>query len=211
MTVRGSQCFLMIVALALLFLFLICYQKVARPTYNLTLSSPKYSSWRSTEEETNKQSYSFAKEMCDQRNLYMNWKLQLAPCMEYTNFNNSIPRNLATSAKLSHVDEMIIRASGEYSTIVIKSCDKLGSPKTIGGDEWRVQVVGPSFVEPQVQDLQDGSYRVSFLIFEAGRYEIKVRLENTLCDGFKDPPFDWIKKSRKFHFCVRDLRFEVIS
>ena len=211
MTPTGSKCFLAMAVLSLFCLCLICYQNVAGPTYNPALSSPMYSSWRSTEEETNKQSYSFAKEMCDQRNLYMNWKLQLAPCMEYTNFNNSIPRNLATSANLSHVDEMIIRASGDYSTIVIKSCDKFGSPKTIGGDEWRVQVVGPSFVEPQVQDLQDGSYRVSFLIFEAGRYEIKVRLENTLCDGFKDPPFDWIKKSRKFHFCVRDLRFEVIS
>ena len=62
-----------------------------------------------------------------------------------------------------------------------------------------------------MQDLQDGSYKVSFVIFEAGRYEIKIRLENTLCDGFKDPPLDWMIKSRKFNFCGRDVRFEDLT
>ena len=201
MNAPGSKCFHMIAALTLFSLILICYQNVAGPTYNLKSSSPMYTLWRSTEGKPSKQSYSFAKEMCNQRNFYMNWKLQLAPCKDYTNFTNSIPRNLATSANLSHVGKITIRASGDYSSIVIKSYDVFGSPKTIGGDEWRVQVDGPSFLEPQVQDLQDGSYKVSFLIFEAGRYEIKIRLEHTLCDGFKDPPLDWMIKSRKFNFC----------
>ena len=139
--------------------------------------------------------YTFVSQMCEERDFYLNWKAMLAPCFNRMNFgHNMLPRYLATHARLSRVISKTIRPTGEYSSITIKTFTSLGVPKIVGGDEWRVFVRGPSVIESTVRDMGDGHYKASFLLLEAGHYEVLIHLQDTLCHSYMDPPPDWFMK-----------------
>lgn len=143
--------------------------------------------------------YSFQRSMCEERKYIMNWEEMLAPCKEHFT-DNKLPRTLATQASTSRIVSRLIRPVGDYSTITIQTYDKTGRAKTIGGDEWRALVRGPSVIEPMVRDLANGKYEASFLLLEAGTYKVDFYLHDTLCDSFMDPPADWVKKGGGFLF-----------
>ena len=146
--------------------------------------------------------YTFTRELCSERKYYMNWKKILSPCKQHMKIGeNMLPRSEATSAPHSRVVNNTARPTGDYSTIIIKTYTAAGTPKKIGGDEWRVRVEGPSTLEPLVQDLNDGSYKVSFLLLEAGTYYVSIRLEGTLCDSYMDPHPDWMRKAGEYLVC----------
>ena len=134
--------------------------------------------------------------MCEERKLLMNWEEIMFPCREHYQ-NNTLARILATNASRSRIVSKVIRPVGDYSTITIQTYDKRGRIKTIGGDEWRVLLRGPSEIQPMVRDLGNGQYEASFLLLEAGTYKVEFRLHDTLCDSFTDPPDEWFRKGGK--------------
>ena len=141
--------------------------------------------------------YSFRDSMCKERKYLMNWEEILAPCKEHFQDNN-LARTLATDASISRIVSQVIRPVGDYSKITIQTYDKSGRAKSIGGDEWRVSIRGPSEIEAIVRDMENGQYETSFLLLEAGLYKVEFTLHDTLCDSFMDPPVDWLRAGSKF-------------
>ena len=111
---------------------------------------------------------------------------------------------LITSANLSGV-ELDIKPAGQYSRIVIKSYSLKNTPKTVGGDSWRVLIKGVRSITPLVMDNMDGTYEASFLVTEPGFYHVILSLEYTLCDGLKDPPPHWFNKGDFFFKILKYL------
>ncbi|XP_023570089.1 NXPE family member 3-like [Octodon degus] len=68
---------------------------------------------------------------------------------------------------------------GGYLEAVLVARDHLGKPKTHGGDLFRAQLLGSELktgVPGDVQDLENGTYLLSFPLLWAGRAEVQVRL-----------------------------------
>ena len=143
-----------------------------------------------------KSKYSFQNSMCEEKKFMMDWEEIMFPCRKHFQ-NNTLARTLATNASLSRIVSKVIRPVGDYSTITIQTYDRSGRIKTVGGDEWRLSLRGPSESEPFVRDLGNGQYEASFLLLEAGRYKVNFRLHDTLCDSFTDPPDEWFSKGGK--------------
>ncbi|XP_031565975.1 uncharacterized protein LOC116301111 [Actinia tenebrosa] len=99
-----------------------------------------------------------------------------------------------TSASKSTIYYQDIRPAREFSRIFIQSRTKDGQIKRIGGDSWRVYLRGPSSIAATVFDHNNGTYEALFLVKEPGTYTLKVILDFSLCDGFRDPPIDWFIK-----------------
>lgn len=140
--------------------------------------------------------YSFVKEMCKERLHRMDWKEILKPCEEKLTFGSSLYSTNRTSVNYSYITDKIIRNTGEYSSFKIKTHDTYNSPKTYGGDTWRVFIKGAAYFEPYVYDLNSGEYEVTFLILDPGIYTVNIVLEGTLCSSFVNPPHDWFKKGK---------------
>ena len=155
--------------------------------------------FRSESDETIEAVSDFEMHMCRERKLRLNWKQILLPCIGHMQFGKKmISETIATDPELSLIVGTKIRPTGEYSMFKIKTYTSSGVPKNIGGDTWRVFLRGPSFIEPFVWDQTNGEYEVSFLLLEAGRYEVEIYMEGTLCSGYVDPPDDWFKKGKKY-------------
>ena len=85
--------------------------------------------------------------------------------------------------------------AGQFTHILIESRDKLGNPKTIGGDSWRVMIKSEkATLAADVADLNNGTYEAFALIMDPGIYTLDIRLDYTLCDGLRDPPVEWFHK-----------------
>ncbi|XP_069920512.1 NXPE family member 3 isoform X1 [Oryctolagus cuniculus] len=70
-------------------------------------------------------------------------------------------------------------ALGTYLKAILVARDHWGRPKTYGGDLFRAQLLGPTLntgVPGDVQDLENGTYLLSFPLLWAGRAWVQVRL-----------------------------------
>lgn len=70
-------------------------------------------------------------------------------------------------------------ALGTYLKAILVARDHRGRPKTYGGDLFRAQLLGPTLntgVPGAVQDLENGTYLLSFPLLWAGRAWVQVRL-----------------------------------
>lgn len=47
---------------------------------------------------------------------------------------------------------------------------------------------------PYVSDLNNGVYESKFIALQPGHYKAEIVLESTMCEAFKDPPQDWLKR-----------------
>ncbi|KFO36847.1 Protein FAM55C [Fukomys damarensis] len=68
---------------------------------------------------------------------------------------------------------------GGYLEAVLVARDHWGRPKTHGGDLFRAQLLGPELkagVPGDVQDLENGTYLLSFPLLWVGRAQVQVRL-----------------------------------
>ena len=133
----------------------------------------------------------FIAHWCRKQRWRLDWKGMISPCANNTAWNSSRDRTNATDPNTSFISLWDIKPVGEYSRFSIQSQTKEGRPKTQGGDTWRVLLRGPSSISPTVFDHGNGTYEVLFLAMESGVYAANITLDYTLCDGFKDPPWDW--------------------
>ena len=136
----------------------------------------------------------FVAEWCRQRHARVDWKLFLAPCkdnMAWGATKEGWGKENATDAMMSYISMFSIRPAGEFSKFSIQSQTSGGRPKTIGGDAWRVHMIGPSSIAPTVFDHGNGTYEVLFLALEPGLYSVEIMLDYSLCNGMRDPPDDW--------------------
>ena len=95
-----------------------------------------------------------------------------------------------TDPMTSYIYLWDINPAGQFSRFFIQSQTKDGKSKVIGGDAWRVHISGPAYLAPVVIDHNNGSYEVLFLAMEAGKYQIEIMLDYSLCDRIRDPPSD---------------------
>eukprot|EP00794_Sanderia_malayensis_P019988 gene19989-21948_t len=134
----------------------------------------------------------FYKSWCKLRKYRKDWEEIQKPCKNLMSWGSKQEGwNESTNAAKSVIIAMEIRPTYEFSKIYIESRTANGKRKTIGGDSWRVHLRGPSVPVTTVYDLQNGTYEVSFLLFEPGVYMVNVYLEHSLCNGMKDPPDHW--------------------
>eukprot|EP01120_Amphizonella_sp_Union-15-10_P006469 TRINITY_DN2082_c0_g1_i1.p1 TRINITY_DN2082_c0_g1~~TRINITY_DN2082_c0_g1_i1.p1 ORF type:complete len:766 (-),score=229.90 TRINITY_DN2082_c0_g1_i1:80-2335(-) len=66
----------------------------------------------------------------------------------------------------------------ESFTFYIRAVDKFGNNKTYGGDHFEVTIKGPSgnVKDIKVDDLNDGTYRVSYKLPGSGEYSVGVKI-----------------------------------
>ena len=88
------------------------------------------------------------------------------------------------------------KKTGEFSKIAIQSRTGDGRPKSIGGDTWRVFIRGADRLTPFVSDLNNGVYEAKFIAMQPGFYKAEIVLESSLCNAFKNPPQDWLKRGK---------------
>ncbi|XP_071461539.1 NXPE family member 3-like [Marmota flaviventris] len=70
-------------------------------------------------------------------------------------------------------------ALGSYLEVVLVARDHQGRPKTHGGDLFQARLLGPELragVPGDVQDLENGTYLLSFPLLWAGKAQVQVRL-----------------------------------
>lgn len=103
---------------------------------------------------------------------------------------------IRTSPKYSHTTGIHLKKTGEFSKITIQSLTSDGTIKRSGGDTWRVFIRGEQGAKltPPVADLNNGVYESKFMLMEPGRYKADIALESSLCESYKDPPQDWLKR-----------------
>lgn len=139
----------------------------------------------------------FRREWFRQRRARVDWQSMLKPCsdnMAWGLVKAHWGKVNRSSGRASEVVYWDIRPAGEFSKIFIQSKTADNRTKRIGGDSWRVYVSGPSNVASTVFDHQNGIYEAVFLLPEPGNYQLRIYLDYSLCDGFKDPPRDWFIK-----------------
>lgn len=141
----------------------------------------------------------FGKDWCRVRKVATDWELLRKPCEGSMKFGVSLPGwglENRTDPSQSFITIMDIKPAGEFSRLSIQSQTSNGQPKTVGGDDWRVLIWGPSALAPTVIDHENGTYEVLFLILEPGTYHASIVLDYSLCDGLKDPPDYWFMLGR---------------
>lgn len=134
---------------------------------------------------------------CTQALARLDWRAVLKPCADNTIWGKQKQfytfRNQTNTMK-SFISLWEIKPAGQFSRIAIQTVAHDGSNKTFGGDSWRVHIRGATSVSPTVIDHQNGTYEVLFMAVFPGHYAIHMVLEYSLCDGYKEPPFDWFIK-----------------
>lgn len=136
----------------------------------------------------------FRKDWCRVRSVATDWKQLRSTCEGNAKFGVNLPGwglENRTDPATSFITVMDIKPAGEFSRFSIQSQTHNGLPKTIGGDDWRVLIWGPSVLAPTVIDHGNGTYEVLFLILEPGTYFASIVLDYSLCDGMKNPPDYW--------------------
>lgn len=136
----------------------------------------------------------FREDWCRVRRVVTDWELLRATCQGNTKFGVNLPgwsMENRTDPRQSFIPIMDIKHAGEFSRFSIQSQTSNGQPKTVGGDDWRVLIWGPSALAPTVIDHGNGTYEVLFLILEPGNYFASIVLDYSMCDGMKNPPDYW--------------------
>ena len=171
------------------------YDLITRATTDSLRNRTTMSSSIFTSPLTSDEKY-FMKYWVKQERWRYDYKYILSPCENQTQWKSYYLERTVdtiTSARSSYLSTFDIRAAGQYSRFVIQSVSYSGKKKSQGGDSWRVHVRGASAVQVSINDHNDGSYEVFFLVLEPGYYEAYVYLDYSLCDGFKEPPLHWFK------------------
>lgn len=134
---------------------------------------------------------------CRMQRARFDWKGIMAPCSGNTHWGK-VPLHWKdqpiTDPITSFLFKWDINPAGEFSRFFIQSQTAEGKPKLIGGDAWRVHLIGPAYIAPIVIDHRNGSYEVLFLPMEHGVYRAEIMLDYSLCNGLRDPPVDWFIK-----------------
>ncbi|KAK3732558.1 hypothetical protein QZH41_017847 [Actinostola sp. cb2023] len=136
----------------------------------------------------------FRTDWCRVRKARNDWTSLLSPCEYGTQWGRHLEgwsKANSTDPNMSYISLMNIKAAGEFSRFTIQTQTSDGRLKQIGGDSWRIQILGPSSLAPTIIDHKNGTYEVLFLVMEPGEYRVVVFLDYTLCQGFKDPPDSW--------------------
>lgn len=140
----------------------------------------------------------FQKDLCRDRWSQMDWQSILRPCRFNTAFGkHKYDVQKRTSPKWSHTTSLHFEKTGEFSKVTLQTRTGDGRNKDVGGDTWRMFVRGGDRVTPFISDLNNGVYEAQFIVFQPGLYKVEVVLESTLCEAFKDPPQDWLKREAK--------------
>ena len=129
------------------------------------------------------------------------WQTFIKPCsdqMAWGSLKSGWGKVNRSSANTSYISYMDIKPSGQFSRIFIQTRTASGQDKIIGGDYWRVLFTGPASVSATVFDHQNGTYEAMALLVEPGKYSIRAYLENSLCDGLKDPPEYWFRLGKYY-------------
>ncbi|XP_066934734.1 uncharacterized protein [Clytia hemisphaerica] len=138
----------------------------------------------------------FQKNLCHDRWSVMDWQSIIRPCRPYMQFGTekrSIEK-YRTSPKWSHTLGLDLEKTGVFNKITIQTRTADGHNKQEGGDTWRVFVRGADRITPSITDLNNGVYETKFIAMQPGHYKAEIVLESTLCEAFKDPPQDWLKR-----------------
>jgi len=121
------------------------------------------------------------------------WSI-LKPCFRNTDWNQvkiGWEKSERSNASTSSLIYLETRPAREYSRLFIQSKTTDGRDKTYGGDSWRVYVRGPASIAATVFDHNNGTYEALFLVMEPGEYRLEIYLDYSLCDGLRDPPWNW--------------------
>ena len=128
----------------------------------------------------------------------------LRPCQKQLAWKDRLQNSshLRTKVDSSLVNLVIYRntknADQFSGRLQIQTFDRRGVKKSVGGDWWRVVIVGKSNLlrwSVRMVDLNNGSYTsVLFPIPLPGEYMLNLHLEHSLCEGILDPPKDWFRK-----------------
>jgi hypothetical protein len=76
---------------------------------------------------------------------------------------------------------------GRESSFVIHSVDVFGNHRDVGGDLWKVVMTGPEFIRTTIDDLSNGTYKVTYTTTVRGIFRIIVSLDGKQT---RDSPFD---------------------
>ncbi|XP_031567322.1 uncharacterized protein LOC116302232 [Actinia tenebrosa] len=144
------------------------------------------------EVEIQLESSSFVTDWCRVRKARLDWKELLKPCSKYIQWSSKVKdTSLRTNATTSTIVFWELNPSGRFSRFVIQSRTKAKIPQKSGGDSWLVRIKGEAYISATVIDHDNGTYEVLFLPMEPGDYQAQIRLDYSLCDGYRDPPPDW--------------------
>ena len=88
---------------------------------------------------------------------------------------------ISTKSLISFFD---IRSAGQFSRFSIQTKTRNGKLKHIGGDSWRVLLLGPATVSPTMFDHGNGT-----------------------CDGYREPPKNWFIVGTYNYLFLRNERW----
>ena len=126
------------------------------------------------------------------------WRRIVEPCKYNLSWLSTNERQKdqprRTNAKYTKMVANDIRVDGLLSSIVIQTYTSAGQKKNEGGDSWHAILTGASSQMAIVHDNMDGTYNVLFRIYENGQYKLEMLLEQSMCDGLRDPPIRWFEQ-----------------
>lgn len=91
-----------------------------------------------------------------------------------------------------------VEKTGVFNKLAVQTRTSDGRNKIEGGDTWRIFIRGADMITPYVSDLNNGVYESKFIALQPGHYKAEIVLESTMCEAFKDPPQDWLKRGMQF-------------
>ena len=100
-----------------------------------------------------------------------------------------------------------IRSAGQFSRFSIQTKTRNGKLKHIGGDSWRVLLLGPATVSPTMFDHGNGTYEFLFLVMNPGVYKLDITLDYSLCDGYREAPKNWFIVGTNNYLFLRNERW----
>ena len=77
---------------------------------------------------------------------------------------------------MPHAKAISVGTAGVEGTFTLNARDQFMNPRSVGGDAFTVEVVGPTLGETSVSDNGDGTYAASYKVQRKGRYQLRVRL-----------------------------------
>ena len=81
-----------------------------------------------------------------------------------------------TAQGMPHAKAISVGTAGVEGTFTLNARDQFMNPRSVGGDAFTVEVVGPTLGETSVSDNGDGTYAASYKVQRKGRYQLRVRL-----------------------------------
>lgn len=183
----------------ILFIWIIIYYKINTSETISTLFESK------TTNINRRGNSRFEEDWCRMKRYQRDWERILKPCKNNLTWVERIPSEnaMATDPDQSYITLWDINDAGQFSHVAIQTVTSEGKLKHFGGDAWRVHMTGPSAIAPVVIDHTNGTYEITFLAMEPGKYWVEMMLDYTTCDGLRDPPTDWFKRGKEVYDWLR--------